>query len=341
MRSPARLSNWSLSFANNLEEESLAMRIVVMGTGGFAVPTFKSLVNSDHDVLALITRPPHGRKPPPNPMKQAAEAAGVAIEMPASVNSAEAREYLTRLAGHLFVVCDYGQILSAETLALASLGGINLHGSLLPAYRGAAPVNWAIYDGCTETGVTVIHMTPRLDAGPCLVERRLTIGPHETAIELEHRLADIGVEPVNVAIDRLSDWDGESEMGNVQNKARATRAPRLKKTDGNVDWRRSAGDIYNQVRAFKPWPGTYTFWHRPGDAPLRLVLDALQPEGLKPDEMTAPPGTVIRAKKELVIATGDGTVRVEQLYPSGKRAMDAEAFLRGYCVAVGERFGDD
>ena len=151
------------------------MRIVVMGTGGFAVPTFQSLANSDHEVLALITRPPHGRKPPPNPMRLAAEALGIPVEMPASVNSPQAREYLTQLAGDLFVVCDYGQILSDETLALARLGGVNLHGSLLPAYRGAAPVNWAIYDGCTETGVTIIHMTPRLDAGPCLVQRRLAI----------------------------------------------------------------------------------------------------------------------------------------------------------------------
>ena len=316
------------------------MRIVVMGTGGFAVPTFQSLVNSDHEVLALVTKLPHGRRPPPNPMKQAAEAAGIPVEMPASVNSPTARSYLTQLAADLFVVCDYGQILSAETLALASRGGINLHGSLLPAYRGAAPVNWAIYDGCTETGVTVIHMTPRMDAGPCLAQRRLAIEPHETAIELEQRLAEIGVEPVRLAIERLSGWDGTSVLGEVQDSAQATRAPRLKKTDGNVDWRRSARDIYNQMRAFKPWPGTYTHWQRPGGEPLRLVLDALCPADLKPAERSAAAGTVIRAQRELVIAAGDGAVCVEQLHPSGKRMMTAEAFLRGYRVTVGERFGD-
>ncbi len=316
------------------------MRIVMMGTGGFAVPTFQSLLKSEHEVLALITRPSRGRKPPPNPMRRAAETAGVPIETPDSVNSDQARECLMRLAADLFVVCDYGEILSAKTLALAALGGINLHGSLLPAYRGAAPVNWAIYDGCTETGITVIHMTAHLDAGPCLVQRLLAIGPHETATELEHRLAELGVESVSAAIGQLSAWNGKTVLGEPQSQEKATRAPRLKKSDGKVDWRRSAADIYNQLRAFKPWPGTYTYWQRPKGEPLRLLLDTAQPEApeaLELHDTHAAPGTVIRAEKELVIATGNGALRVDKLHPSGKRIMDAEAFLRGYRMAVGER----
>ena len=147
------------------------MRIVMMGTGPFAVPTFARLLESEHEVLALVTRPvppPRGRKSkaPPNPMRDFGEEKGVEIFAPASINDAEAQQQLREWDADLFVVCDYGQILARETLGLAKYGGINLHGSLLPKYRGAAPVNWAILKGDEHSGITVIHMTPKLDAGP-------------------------------------------------------------------------------------------------------------------------------------------------------------------------------
>ena len=148
-------------------------------------------------------------------------------------------------------------------------GGVNLHASLLPKYRGAAPINWAIYHGETETGVTVIHMTPQIDAGPCIAQARVAIGPDETAAELEPRLAELGARLICETIDLL-------EAGRVeaipQDAALASKAPRLKKTDGLIDWSRPAAAIKNHIRAMEPWPKTYTFWHRPDGPPVRLIL---------------------------------------------------------------------
>src|SRR5260221_2853616 len=177
------------------------MRLLVLGTGPFAVPMFQSLLDSRHEVLALATRPtppPKGRdKTPHNPMREAAERRGLPVFAPASINSDEGRQLIERLQPELLVVCAYRQILSADVLALVPLGGINLHASLLPKYRGAAPIQWALLNGETETGVSVIHMTPRLDGGPILAVRSTQIGPEETHPELEQRLAALGIEPVH------------------------------------------------------------------------------------------------------------------------------------------------
>ena len=207
-------------------------------------------------------------------MRVVAEEAGLDVFVPESINSPEAHAWLRERSADLFVVCDYGQILSRETLALSRLGGINLHASLLPKYRGAAPINWAIYHGETETGVTVIHMTPQLDAGPSLVQRSTPIAPDETAPQLEARLAQLGVDAVIEAIMLLA--AGTSGAGIVQNQAAATKTPRLKKQDGLIDWSRSAAAIYNQIRAFQPWPKSYTLLRREGLPELRLILESVQ-----------------------------------------------------------------
>ncbi len=216
------------------------------------------------------------------------------------------------------MVCDYGQILSRYTLELAPLGGINLHASLLPKYRGAAPIQWAMLEGETETGVTVIHMTPRLDAGPAIVQVATPIGPDETAAELEPRLATIGATAVLQAIELLASGTAQPI---AQDQAQATRAPRLKKEQGAVDWSRPAEAIRNQVRALQPWPKTFTFWHRAGSEPLRLILETVRVEPAPPTgETPAVPGTVLDASGErLVIATGSGALSIEQLQPAGKR----------------------
>src|SRR5688572_8956748 len=253
------------------------MRIVVLGTGPFAVPMFQSLLDSPHEVAALMTRPTppaKGReKGPVNPMRDAAEARGLPVHSPASINTEEGKQLLQQLAPDLLVVCDYGQILAGDVLAIAPLGGINLHASLLPKYRGAAPIQWALLQGESETGVTVIHMTPRLDSGPILAVRKTEIRPDEAHPELEQRLARLGIEPVHEAIEQLAQWDRASTIGTPQDKALATKAPRLKKEHGAIDWSRTGEQIRNQVRALKPWPGTYTFWQREGHDPLRLVID--------------------------------------------------------------------
>jgi methionyl-tRNA formyltransferase len=320
------------------------VRIVVMGTGPFAVPTFHALIASSHQIGALFTQPERvgpGRgkgaaKGAANPMRAAAEQAGIPVHDPPDVNSQAAQRTLRELAPDLLMVCDYGQILSDETLATARLGGVNLHGSLLPRYRGAAPVNWAILEGETETGVTVIHMSRRLDAGPILCGRRTGIGPDEDALQLENRLAELGVSAVREAIERLAAWDGSSPLGEPQDKRHVSRAPRLKKSDGRIDWNQPARRIVDQVRAFKPWPGSFTFVPHPGGNPQRLILDQVRWVAPPTD---APPGSIVAAGDGcLQVAAGDGArVQIERLQPAGKRVMASDEFLRGHPLRLGQR----
>jgi methionyl-tRNA formyltransferase len=313
------------------------MRIILMGTGPFAVPMARAIYDSAHDVPLLVTRPQrvlHGKtQAEANPMRELAVAQGTPVFDPESINTDDARAELARHSPELFVVCDYGQILKPETLAVAPLGGINLHGSLLPRYRGAAPINWAVYYGDAETGVTVIHMTPRVDAGPAIARAHLPIGPDDTAVTLEPKLAEIGAPLVLQAIEALATGTAKAI---TQDPALASKAPRLKKEDGAVDWSRSAEEIRNQVRAFVPWPKTFTCWHRPDGDPLRLILDKVACESQASGEA----GTVLEAAGDrLVIATGTGSLRIESLQPTGKRALTTAEFLHGYPVKPGNRFG--
>lgn len=330
-----------------------SLRVVMMATGPFAVPTFRALLEPRdcYQLLALVTRPEreaHTRdkeQPAAHLMGAMAVDLGLPVFAPDDINSPEAQAELTSLAADLFIVCDYGQILSRETLALARLGGINLHGSLLPKYRGAAPIQWAIYHGETETGVTVIHMTPQLDAGPCLVQKSTPIDPEETALDLEPRLAELGAKAVLEAIDVLD--SGRVATAVPQEPKLATKAPRLKKTDGLVNWSREAREIRNQVRAFQPWPKTYTFWRRADGEPLRLILEdvaMVADEVVKvtlAGERRPPPGTVISVDKQaLMILCGQGAILPQIVQPAGKRAMSIGEFLRGHPVREGDRFGD-
>ena len=315
------------------------MRLIMMGTGPFAVPTFRALLNSQHELAALVTRPAkpvHGKLTGPvNPMRQVAEERGLAVLEPQSINTDEAQQALRKLNADLMVVCDYGQILSPGTLACTPLGGINLHASLLPKYRGAAPINWAMYHGEQETGVTVIHMTSKLDAGPCLVQRRMVIEPNDTAIEVEAKLAELGVPAVLESIELLA--SGQQAQALPQDPAQATRAPRLKKADGLVNWSRAATAIRNQVQALQPWPKTYTFWRRPeGGEPLRLILEQVHSDDVPAN---AAPGKVIEARaNRLAVACGSGSLRILKIQPAGKRVMAADEFLRGYAVKEGDAF---
>jgi methionyl-tRNA formyltransferase len=196
-------------------------------------------------------------------------------------------------------------------------------------------VNWALYHGETRTGVTVIHMTPRLDAGPCLVQKATSVGPAEDAVHLETRLADLGWEAVREAIERLERWDGSSTLGHIQDDTVASRAPRLQKSDGLVDWRRSAVEIYNQVRALKPWPGSFTHWQRPKGT-LRLLLDEVEVESAT--GQVGAPGTVVEAAGDrLLIACGQGSLRLLQVQPASKNRLSVREFLRGYPLRPHDR----
>ncbi len=331
------------------------MRIVLFGTGPFAVPSFEALIDSTHDVVALVTRPVANsgkrRKTAENPTRDLGIQRNLEIFDPVSINTSEAIERLLSLEADLFVVCDYGQILSCDALAAARLGGINLHGSLLPSYRGAAPIHWAIYNGDDVIGVTIIHMTARLDGGPCLIRASIPVGPEDTTESIEPRLAELGVPCVVEAIEMLEKWDGQSVIGEIQDQTLATKAPRLKRGDGDIDFNRAASDIVNQIRAFQPWPGTFTEWTPQGKKPIRLIIQ--QAVVANKEELTggptpvidanlpeATPGQVIAADKQyLIVQTGNGWLRLLKVQPAGKKPMPIADFLRGNPPAVGDSLG--
>ena len=315
------------------------IRIIMLGTGDFALPTFEHLLETGHSVVALVTQPdrPQGRKQEliPSRIKRAALARSIPIQQPEDVNAPESLERIRALAPDLLVTAAYGQILSAELLAIPRLGGINLHGSILPAYRGAAPVARAIQNGEAETGVTVIRMTPQIDAGGILAIARTEIGPDETAGELEQRLARLGAPLVAQAIAALA-------AGPIpvlpQDRSQVTKAPKLRKEDGRIDWSRSARAVHNQVRALQPWPVAFTTWQPrtpPGKDPIHLIVH-------KTAVVAGPgrPGEVIEvAGDRLVVAAGEAAVRLLVIQVPGKKPVPAEEFLRGHRVQAGDRMG--
>jgi methionyl-tRNA formyltransferase len=323
--------------------ENAAMRIVMMGTGTFAEPTFETLLAGPHPVVGLVTQPdrPVGEergstRQTGRGMKALAVERRVPVFQPEKINTPEGVAYLQALKPDLLVVAAYGQILSNEVLSSARLGGINVHASLLPKYRGAAPVAWAIYHGETETGVTIIRMTTGLDAGDMLAQERLSIGPEETAGELEARLAPLGAKLAMQVIEQLA---AGTLTGIKQDRSLVTKAPKLTKEQGLIAWTRTASEVCNQVRAMQPWPTAYTWWHRQGKPPMRLVIGRCK---ALPDESAGvkPGACLLRLENPaLQVASGKGAVEILELQPSGKRRMAASEFLRGNSVREGDWFG--
>jgi len=323
------------------------LSVVVMGTGGFILPSFKALLASRHRIVAVVTRPtraPRKRRAPFNPMREVAQKAGFDVLDPPDVNAVDVQDQLRAFGADIMLVCDYGQILSGDTLRATRLGGVNLHGSLLPRHRGAAPVQWAILCGDTQTGVSVIHMTPKLDAGNILATRSTRIGEKETSAELETRLAQIGVEAVLESLDSLQSA-GNSQGSNVslavgqaQDESKATRAPRIAKHDGFIDWEMTAVDIDRRRRAFVPWPRSTAFVpHMNGVR--RLVCSETEVLDGQSIDATMQPGIITEINADgFVVACGGGSrLAIRQVIPEGKRIMSAVDFLRGSSVRVGSQ----
>jgi methionyl-tRNA formyltransferase len=311
----------------------------MLGTGDFALPTFERLIGAGYDVAALVTQPdrPQGRKQElvPSRIKLAALERSVPVEQPEDVNAPEPVALLRTLCPDLLVTAAYGQILSAELLGVAPLSGINLHGSILPAYRGAAPVARAIQHGESETGVTVILMSPRVDAGGMLAFARTPIGPDETAGELEDRLAHIGAPLV---LQVIKDLTAGATRPIPQQKAKVTKAPKLHKDDGRIEWTRTAQQVHDLVRAMQPWPTASTYWHTSevSKAPLRLIVHKTALV-----EGQGPPGRVLEAQADrLIVAASQGAVRVVSVQVPGKKAMGVADFLRGHLVLNGDLLGE-
>jgi methionyl-tRNA formyltransferase len=328
------------------------MRLAMMGTGTFAEPTFEALLASSHQVVGLVTQPDRATgekrgstRQVGKGMKEIAIERGVPVYQPESVNTPEGVAQLTAWQPELLVVAAYGQILSKDVLATAKLGGINVHASLLPKYRGAAPIAWAIYHGEKETGVTIIRMSTALDAGDMVAQESIPIGADETAGELEARLAPLGAR---LALDVINRLAAGPVSGISQDKSRATKAPKLTKEHGLIDWSRAAAAVCNQIRAMHPWPTAYTFLHRARQTPTRVIVHralfshAVRDSSQPTPGQTADSGAVIVVgTKHIIVLAGDGHgVIVQELQPAGKKRMDASEFLRGHNLD-GARLGPE
>jgi methionyl-tRNA formyltransferase len=322
------------------------MRLVFMGTGPFAVPSFQAIAAlGRHEILSVWVRPQasiaSGKPPEPHPVERWAKAGGWMVEQPESVNSDESIARLHSLQPDLLVVCDYGQILSPTALAAARLGGINLHGSILPRHRGAAPVAWAVLQGDSQAGISVIHMTPRLDGGPVLVMRSTPLDRSENASQLESRLSLLGVDATLEAI-ALLESQQQHAKGQVQDKQLATRARRLTKADAAIDWSFSSDKIDRLIRGLQPWPGAYGILEA-GGKELRLQIRRAAPVASLPDDArgadrdgTEVPGQWVlgwtsgKSPSRAWVRCGLGWMELLDVQPAGKTPLSIDAFLRGY-----------
>ncbi len=341
------------------------MQIVMMGTGTFAEPTFEALIASfGRDVVGLVTQPERdagnkrgSTRQTGKGMANIAREAGVAVAQPESINTPEGLELLRAMKPDLLVVAAYGQILSKDVLTVPTRGTINVHASLLPKYRGAAPVAYAILGGESQTGVTIIKVTPGLDSGDMILQESLDILPTDTTGSLELRLAALGAKMAAEAVRKYA--SGGSVDGVKQDPALVTKAPKIKKEFGLIDWTKHTVYIERFILAMQPWPTAYTFLHRPGKETMRVIIISTSGGSVESGYklFPYPPGTVRGTHTlsqdialqfnepvwtALKIQAGQGsTVFVRELQPAGKKKMTAEEFLRGYPIVEGMRFGPE
>ena len=307
------------------------MRIVFMGSPEFALPSLRACI-ARHQVVLVVAQPDkpagRGKELTRPPVALAADEAGIEVYQPRSARPPEVAERLRATGAELAVVVAYGKILPKGVLEAFPRGCVNVHGSILPAYRGAAPVQWAILKGERETGVTIMKLDEGMDTGPMLLERRVAIGDSETSGQLAARLAAVGAEAL---VEALAAIEAGTAVEVPQDDARASYAPMLEKSHGLIDWTRSADEIRNLVRGVDPWPGAATAL---GGQPLKLY-GAARAEG------QGEPGTVLSVVADgVVIATGDGAVRIDELQAPGKRRMTAAELARGRALGPGTRLGD-
>ncbi len=311
------------------------MRIVFCGTPAFAVPTLKSIIAAaDFELVAVITQPdrPRGRGQEVSfsPVKQVALEAGIPVRQPEKIRAPEARELLQDFLPECFVIIAYGQIIPEGLLPLAKCGWINLHASLLPKYRGAAPINWAIANGETVTGLTTMRINAGMDTGDMLLQEEIEIEAGETAPQLAARMAEAGAP---LMLETLRGLLNESVTTKEQNDELATYAPLLKKEDGRIDWKRRALEIANHMRGFDPWPGAFTTF--------RGKTCQLWGEAILGERTGEGAGTLLLQEGEVRVACGDTTVlRLLTVKVEGRSRVSAQEFVNGARLANQERFGN-
>ncbi len=312
----------------------MRFRVVFFGTPDFAVPALRALIEGPDQVVGVICqadRPAgRGQKMRVPPVKVLAREHGVPVEQPTKIRNRAFEDLLRGWSPDLIVVAAYGRILPTNILELPPRGCINVHASLLPKYRGAAPIQWAIARGESETGVTVMQMNEAMDEGDILLQRPTPIGDSETAAELSERLAALGATALMEALARLE--RGELPP-TAQDDDDATLAPMISKADGEIDWSQGANAIAQRCRGFHPWPSTFTRL----DGKLLKIHRA----HAVPTSSDLPPGTIISAGETIDVATGDGALAVEELQLEGRKRLSAREFARGGTVPVGARLGGD
>jgi methionyl-tRNA formyltransferase len=301
------------------------LRIVFAGTPDFSVPPLLSLLDSPHEVAAVYTQPDRpagrGRKLVAGPVKTVALDKGIPVHQPVSLRDPAAVADLRALQPDLMVVVAYGLLLPEDVLEIPRLGCVNIHASILPRWRGAAPIQRAIQAGDVESGVSIMRMDKGLDTGPVFLTKRIELAADETGGSLHDRLSLLGAEALLEALPGITDG---SLQPRAQDDSQATYAAKLDKKEAHIDWYQAAGQIERQVRAFNPWPVAYTRYE---NANLR-IWEARAIEG-----MTAEPGTVMSATRDGVdISTADGLLRVTRLQMPGKRAMDARDFINSQSI---------
>ncbi len=309
------------------------MRIVFMGTPEFAVPSLEALLRSDDEVVGVVTQPdrPKGRghQLVCPPVKLVAERAGTPVLQPLKIRTPEFLQALSAWQPDLIAVAAYGRILHTPILRLPPMGCVNVHGSLLPKYRGAAPVQWAVIHGETETGITTMLMDEGMDTGPMLLQEKLEISPDDTAGTLAPRLAELGGR---LLVDTITQLKAGTLIPKKQDDGLATLAPLLKKEDGLIDWTINATAIADRVRGLSPWPGAYTFF----SAERWNIWKAVSNGGAVTDK----PGTIVAVNKQaIVVATGDGLLDIREIQIANSKRMTVGQFLAGHRVAAGGQLG--
>ena len=309
-------------------------RIIFLGTPEFAVPSLEALIASRYRVVAVVSQPdrPRGRGQhlQATPTKRVALAHGIPVLQPAKIRDEAFLAQVRDLAPDLGVVAAFGRILPDSLLAIPRLGMINVHASLLPKYRGAAPIQRAVMAGDAETGVTIMRVVQELDAGPTFAAAHVPIPYEATSADIEAALAHAGPALLLKVIDDIA---AGRAVETPQDDSRATHAPKIAKDEGLIDWSVAARVSYNKIRGLQPWPAAWTFFQ--GN---RYVIRKAGPTGMA---TALPPGTVARAEdNDLVVACGGGSaMRILEIQPEGRRAMSARDFLAGYRVRAGDRFG--
>ena len=315
------------------------MNIVFMGTPDFAVPSLKSLIESKYNVATVITQTdkPKGRKSQlcTPPVKNIALDSGLKIVQPENVNDKIIIEKLKEINPDVITVVAFGQMISPEILDLPRYKCINIHASLLPKYRGAAPINWALINGEEETGVTSIILQEKMDAGRMIIQKSIRISPDETAGKLNNRLSTLGAE---VLMDSLKQIETGTAKYTLQDEKLVTYAPKLKKKDGLINWNHSTEEIHNFVRGMNPWPTTYTTLTR-NASEERIIILKTEPDTPSDTETNKIPGTIIDiSDRGIKVATKNGCIWIKEVKPEGKQSMSAVAFSRGRDVKVNYLF---